>query len=197
MIAAIFSGGEFDSVSILQYDILICADKGYKYAQKLNLKPNYIIGDFDSLGYVPKNAEVYPVKKDASDTQIAIDKAIDLGASEIHLYYSLGGRIDHLLFNINLIKYAKDKGAKLKIISKDCEIFLVDKSVEFSTVKGNNVSLVPFSNQAHIIDSSGLYYPLKNVIVKKGETLTLSNVAVKKEVKIEVESGELIVVNFL
>lgn len=197
MITAIFSGGEFDSVLILQYDILICADKGYKYAQKLNLKPNYIIGDFDSLGYVPKNAEVYPVKKDASDTQIAIDKAIDLGASEIHLYYSLGGKIDHLLFNINLIKYAKDKGAKLKIISKDCEIFLVDKSVEFSTVKGNNVSLVPFSNQAHIIDSSGLYYPLKNVIVKKGETLTLSNVAVKKEVKIEVESGELIVVNFL
>ena len=110
MKVAIFSGGEFSSTKIYPYDLLICADKGFSYAKKLNLMPSVVLGDFDSLEYIPQNATIYNKDKDFSDTHLAVDKAISLGATEIDLYFCLGGRLDHLLFNVNLLKYAKDKG---------------------------------------------------------------------------------------
>ncbi len=197
MKVAIFSGGEFSSVKILPYDKLICADKGYDYAQKLNLAPDVILGDFDSLKYFPKNATVYDTQKDFSDTHLAFEKAISLGATEIHLYFALGGRLDHLLFNVNLLKLAKDKGVNAKIIEDTFYAQIVSGKVEFNAHKGKVISLVPFTENAHIINSKGLKYEIKDVTVKKGETLTLSNVATSDCVQLEIGSGELLLVNFL
>ena len=197
MKVAIFSGGEFENVTPFSYDKLICADKGYLYALKLNLTPNYIIGDFDSYTNIPSGAEVYPKDKDYSDTHLAIDKAISIGATEIDLYFALGGRLDHLLFNVNLLKYASDKGVKLNIISKDYTASLIKGNVKFNASVNKTVSLVPFSDTVRINSSTGLKYEINNIIVKKGETLTLSNVAISSEVELEIESGELILVNFL
>lgn len=197
MKVAIFSGGEFENVTPFSYDRLICADKGYLYALKLNLTPNYIIGDFDSYTNIPGNAEVYPKDKDYSDTHLAIDKSISIGATEIDLYFALGGRLDHLLFNVNLLKYASDKGVKLNIISKDYTASLIKGNVKFNASVNKTVSLVPFSDTVRINSSTGLKYEINNIIVKKGETLTLSNVANSNCVELEIESGELILVNFL
>ena len=67
MKVAIFSGGPFENVQIEDFTVLICADKGYLYARNLGLKPNFVLGDFDSLGFVPDGAETYSVDKDLSD----------------------------------------------------------------------------------------------------------------------------------
>ncbi|MBO7214853.1 MAG: thiamine pyrophosphokinase, partial [Clostridia bacterium] len=110
MKVAIFAGGPFESVNLDNYDLLICADKGYLYARNLGVKPNYILGDFDSLGFVPDGAETYPVDKNYSDLELAINKAISLGATEIDGYFCVGGRLDHELFNISLLKKCKERG---------------------------------------------------------------------------------------
>ncbi len=197
MKVAVFSGGEFDSAKVLPYDKLICADKGYLYALNLGLTPDITLGDFDSLGYKPKNAEIYPTNKNYSDTQLAVIKAIDLGATEIDLYFTLGGRIDHELFNISILKFIKDRGVKGSIISKNTYITLIDDKGYYPAKENETVSLLPFSNAVHIIKSEGLKYPLDNITAVKGETLTLSNVATKETVYIEVESGELVYISFL
>ena len=197
MKVAIFSGGDFNAVKILPYDKLICADKGYLYAKKLNLTPDLILGDFDSLGYVPKCAEVYPTDKNYSDTQLAVIKAIELGATEIDIYYSLGGRIDHELFNIHILKFCKDKGVFATILSENSYITLISGKGSYPSKLGNFVSLVPFSSTAHINKSKGLKYPLDNLTIVKGETLTLSNVATQNTVYIEVSSGEILYISFL
>ncbi len=197
MIVAIFSGGEYTKTQIQPYDKLICADKGYKYALKLKLAPDLVLGDFDSLGYLPNNAQVYSTDKDYSDTQLAIIKAKEMGATEVHLYFCLGGRVDHQLFNVNLLKFAKNIEIKAKIYNGDEFIELIDGYCEFSTKKGSIVSLVPFSSTAHIIKSEGLKYSLDDIKVIKGETLTLSNVAILDKICIEVESGELLYVGKL
>lgn len=198
MTVAIFSGGEFYNLTPFDYDILICADKGYEYAKKLNLAPNYIIGDFDSLGFVPNNAEVYDSEKDFSDTELCIKKAIDLGATNIDVYFALGGRIDHELFNISLLKFAKDLGVNARIISSNAIIELIsskDLDKEFEVKPNSTVSLVPFSSAVHIISLEGLKYPFNGEVLK-GQTKTLSNVSTSKKISIKIKDGEILLIYF-
>ena len=197
MKVAIFSGGEFAKTQIIPYDKLICADKGYEYAKILNLIPDVILGDFDSLGYVPNNAEIFPKDKNFSDTELAVKKAIELGATEIDIYFSLGGRLDHELFNINLLKYAKNQGVTAKIISGNTLLRLISGSGNYEVKNGSFVSFVPFSSEAHIIKSEGLKYPLDKITAIKGETLTLSNEATSDEIYGEIKSGELLLICFI
>jgi thiamine pyrophosphokinase len=197
MKVAIFSGGTFDNAQILPYDVLICADKGYEYALKLNLTPNFVVGDFDSLGYVPSNAEVVSAVKDFSDTEMAVNKAILMGASEIDVYFALGGRMDHALFNIETLFYASRKGIKAQIISQKEKIIALTQTNATAVIKtceGKTVSVVPFLETSHIIDSKGLKYSLNNVTVKKCSTLTLSNVAISNEVAVTLGSGEVMLI---
>ena len=197
MKVAIFSGGEFIATQIRRFDKLICADKGYEYAKRLNLTPDIILGDFDSLGYIPENAEVFSKDKNFSDTELAIRKAINLGATEIDIYFCLGGRLDHELFNINLLKYAKNLGVTAKIISGNTAVRLISGSGTYSVKKGGYVSFVPFSDVVHIKKSKGLNYPLDGIKALRGETLTLSNVANDDKIYVEIESGELLLICFL
>ena len=197
MKVAIFSGGEFVKTQIIPYDKLICADKGYEYAKILNLIPDVILGDFDSLGYVPNNAEIFPKDKNFSDTELAVKKAIELGATDIDIYFSLGGRLDHELFNINLLKYAKNQGVTAKIISGNTLLRLISGSGKYEVKNGSFVSFVPFSSEAHIIKSEGLKYPLDKITAIKGETLTLSNEAICDEIYVEIKSGELLLICFI
>lgn len=197
MKVAIFSGGEFKKTQILPFDKLICADKGYEYAKILNFIPDIILGDFDSLGYTPNNAEVFPKDKNFSDTELALKKAIEIGATDIDIYFSLGGRLDHELFNINLLKYAKNQGVTAKIISGNTLLRLISGSGNYEVKNGSVVSFVPFSSEAHIIKSEGLKYPLDKITAIKGETLTLSNEATSDEIYVEIKSGELLLICFL
>lgn len=196
MKVAIFCGGEFSNVILQPYDALICADKGYDYAKRLNLTPTYVLGDFDSLGYIPENAEIFPADKNFSDTELAVYKAIEIGATEITLYFALKGRIDHELFNISLLSSIKSKGILAKIIDDNCVLEVInstDIGRKYQAVKEKVVSIVPISKTAHILKSEGLLYDAKGEIVK-GTTLTLSNVAISSEILVDVSIGEVILI---
>ncbi|MBQ3235077.1 MAG: thiamine diphosphokinase [Clostridia bacterium] len=197
MKVAIFSGGPFENVKIEDYTLLICADKGYLYARNLGLSPSFVLGDFDSLGFVPDGAEVFPKEKDLSDLELAIDKAISLNASEIDGYFCTGGRIDHELFNISLLKKCKDRGVKARLINSTQVVELISSADNFTPIKckdGGFVSVLPYSSEVSFIGSSGLKYPLDNLTAKKGETLTLSNEATGSSLIIEIKSGEALLI---
>ena len=199
MIVAIFSGGEFSNVKIQPYDLLICADKGFEYAKTLGFSPNYVLGDFDSLGYTPENAIKFNVDKDYSDTELCIKKAIELNATQIDIYFALSGRIDHELFNISLLSMIKKHKIKARIIDKNTQLEVInntDIGRKYQTKKENIVSIVPISKTAHIIKSEGLKYDAKGII-KSGETKTLSNVATCDEFVLDVKRGEVILIRFI
>ena len=196
MKVAIFSGGEFTAVKILPYDKLICADKGYLYAKNLGINPDYIVGDFDSLGFIPQGAEVFPCEKDCSDTELATKKAISLGATEIDYYFCLGGRLDHQLFNINLLKFCKNNGVSAKIIDSAQTIYYVseDKNTEFAGKVNCFISIIPTTEKIVFNSSRGLKYPLDNLETEIGATLTLSNVLVSDKFSIKIDKGEALVI---
>ncbi len=197
MKVAIFSGGEFKNIDILPYDKLICADKGYSYAQKLGLTPDYIVGDFDSLDFVPSGAELFPCDKDFSDTELATIKAISLGATEIDYYFCLGGRIDHELFNIGLLRLCNTHKIKGKIIDLNQVVYYItnnDKNAQFTAKTDCFVSIVPMTQKVEFTSSTGLKYPLDNISVEIGQTVTLSNVSISDQFSVSINFGEALVI---
>ena len=87
----IFCAGGFEGLvqPIENTDFVIAADGGLRHAQALGLTPNLILGDFDSLGYVPQGAEVFPVEKDDTDAMLAIKKGDRKAGKGLHRVFPL------------------------------------------------------------------------------------------------------------
>ena len=124
---AIFAGGDmpkghpFDSEEFYDdFDFFICADSGFSHAERLGIKPDIIVGDFDSYGgELPEDSEIIRTvpEKDDTDTLMAVKKAIELGYTEISLFGALGGkRFEHSIANIQTMLYARENGCKLSIL---------------------------------------------------------------------------------
>ena len=208
--AIIFSNGIIRNINfyrtlIKKNDFIICADGGLKFAKKLGLKPDLLIGDFDSLGRkeilgIEKNGTrvlKFPAEKDKTDTQLALEYALSNGAREIIMLGSLGGRTDHMLANIHLLKMGTDKNVDIKLIDEFNEIRLIKKTITFKAKKRETLSLIPFSNKVAGIYTKGLKYALKNGEMVLGNPYGVSNVAVSAKVKIKIRSGLLLVIRNL
>lgn len=200
MKALIFSGGVFSSVpeylDINEYDITLCCDGGFLSAKDTGITPDIFVGDFDSvpesLVDCPEIIRLYPVK-DMTDTQEAIDVAISRGAKEITILGALGGRIDHALANIHLLKYAKEKGATAEIADVDTFISLVTDSAKISKKDGFCLSLIPLT-ACRGVSITGVYYPLDNADMPVGNPYGISNEFTEDEAHISLDTGELLVI---
>ena len=206
----IFSNGEIGNINfykklIKKNDTIICADGGLKFAKKLGLNPDILIGDFDSLkksdfyGLNKNKTKVlkFPKEKDKTDTQLALEYALSSGAGEIIMLCSLGGRADHMLANIHLLSLGIKKGIIIKILDSSAEIRIISKSLDLKTAKGETISLLPFSEKVNGIYTEGLKYPLKNGTMVLGIPYGISNEAISRQVKIKIRSGLLLVIRNL
>lgn len=199
MKALIFSGGDFhalpDSIDINEYELVIAADSGYLSARNAGITPHIVIGDFDSfpedLVSAGKIIRLNPVK-DMTDTQEAIDEAIKKGATHITILGALGGRIDHTLANIHLLKYAQQKGVQAEIADCDTYIALVKNHCEIFRREGFCLSLIPLTDCTGV-SISGVFYPLDNADMPVGNPYGISNEFIDKSAHIKVKSGDLLV----
>ena len=120
----IFCAAEFDALAapLKAGDYLLAADGGLAHLQKLGLKPHGIIGDFDSLGYFPEGAEVFPVEKDDTDAMLAARKGLELGFRDFLFYGSLDGpRLDHTIANFQTLQFLADHGAVGYLVGRKIE----------------------------------------------------------------------------
>ncbi|MGC9100523.1 MAG: thiamine diphosphokinase [Caldisericum sp.] len=179
-------------------DFIVGIDAGAETLLESGVKVDLAIGDFDSL----KNKELlkrinhleYPKEKDYSDTEIAVTHALSLGYDEIILTNMLGGRTDHLLFNLSILYRIFKEGKSGKFLENKEEIYIFDKSIEIKTDINDIVSIFPLLGKILFKDSKGLYYPLKGKSVELGETLTLSNYALSNSIYVEIENGVAILI---
>ena len=110
----IFCAGDFEKLAepIQDTDLVIAADGGLHHLEALDRKPDIILGDFDSLGYVPTGAQVFPVEKDDTDSMLAVRKGLALGYRRFVLYGALDGpRLDHTVANLQTLCFLKRQGA--------------------------------------------------------------------------------------
>ena len=193
----IFCAAGFDGLveEIRKDDYILAADGGLLHTQALGLTPNGIIGDFDSLGYVPEGSTVFPVEKDDTDAMLAIKKGLELGYREFLLYGSLDGpRLDHTVANFQALQYLADRGATGYLIGKDYIVTCVkEESIGFSDTAAGIVSVFCMGQAAEGVTIKGLQYPLEKGGLTAGFPLGVSNHFVGKSAEISVEKGSLLI----
>ena len=175
-------------------DYILAADGGLVHLQALGLTPNGIIGDFDSLGYIPQGSQVFPVEKDDTDAMLAIKKGLDLGYREFLLYGSLDGpRLDHTVANFQALTFLADRGATGYLIGRDYIVTCVKDMVRFSAGATGIISVFCMGQDARGVTLRGLQYPLKDGVLTAGFPLGVSNHFVGEPAEISVKQGSLLV----
>jgi thiamine pyrophosphokinase len=177
--------------NILKGKYVICADGAYRYAEKQGIPIDLLIGDFDSLGYVPPgiNIKKFNRVKDCTDGEIALDEALSLGADSVIFIGGEGKRDDHWYANYLLLYKALKSGIKAVMKTRYSDVIMFDKSVNLAVKKGYYFSIVPFDETLHIMNTEGLKYKITDKILHRCETLGISNETTDNTVKIEVKSG--------
>lgn len=175
---------------ISKTDLVVCADGAYDYIKGF-LTPDVLLGDYDSLSEEPTGQAAnevlyYPVEKDYTDGQLAVEKAVEMGADEIVIYGALGGRSDHFVSNLSLLYLAKIKGSFATIVSENERIMLVDGEVRLKLPVGTTLSLVPFFERAHILSTEGLKYVARDTDLLRENSLGISNVVTEESVVIRI-----------
>ena len=192
----IFCAAEFDrlAVPVEDGDYILAADGGLRHLNQLNITPHGIIGDFDSLGYVPDGAQVFPVEKDDTDAMLAARKGLELGYREFLFYGALDGpRLDHTVSNFQTLQFLADHGARGYLIGKDYIVTVIkEETVEFPAEAEGILSLFCLGPNAEGITLENLHYPLKDGTLTSGFPLGVSNHFIGKSAKITVNSGSLL-----
>lgn len=184
------------------YDFVICADGGIVHAQNLGIVPDLIVGDFDSgnhetLSYykalnIP--IETFNPVKDETDTEIAIKKAVEKGATAITIYGGVGSRLDHTLGNVHLVYSLNELGIQGRLMNPHNTVYVVNDSIVLSGQVGDLVSLIPFAGDAKGIKTKHLGYPLEGENLRVGTSRGISNYMTKQQAEISLEEGALIVI---
>jgi thiamine pyrophosphokinase len=181
---------------------VIAADGGMKHAQHLGLTPELWVGDFDSTPTLLRDQwshieqERYPVAKDKTDGELAIDAAIKRGAVEIILLGAFGGQFDHVLAHAALLHVVAAKGIKTFATSGREEAWPLLTSLSLWQIPtGTRVSVVGLSDMK-ALSILGVRWPLQRRDVAFGSSLTLSNES-KGDISISLEQGRAMVLLYL
>lgn len=198
----IIAGGKFPKTiegEFFKDSYIICADSGYDFALEKKLKPDLVLGDFDSISKAGKDllrrlndseVEVFPVKKDKSDTELAIDIAIKKRFNEIYILAGLGTRMDHSLTNILSLKAYYNRNIKMTIVDDNNSIFYTEDKVSLKKTD-RYVSFVPIVKS--IISLSGFEYNLNREELSVGRSRQISNKIIADEAYLRVHKGGVFV----
>ena len=198
----IFAGGDSLSPEVVadlpQQAYVIAADSGLDLARRLGASVDRLIGDLDSvspaaLESLPADAIArYPTDKDATDLELAVRAARDLGADRIVVVGGHGGRLDHHLANAALL--ATQEGVDIEWRTGSSTLYRVNGTLRLDVPAGTIVSLLAIGGPAYGITTEGLRWPLDNATLLPGSTRGVSNVAVAAQITVRVQRGNLAVV---
>jgi len=184
-------------------DFIICADGGTRHALALNLKPDLVIGDMDSIQKdhwqkleetgIP--VELFPPDKNETDLELALNRAFELEPKEIIIIAALGGRLDQTLGNLALLSNTRDAAIKIRLDDGVDEIFFCRTQVQVQGRSGDIVSLLPWGSPVHGVQTQRLKWPLNNEILYPEKTRGISNEMLNDTASIKISSGNLLVIH--
>ncbi|MBI9091591.1 MAG: thiamine diphosphokinase [Desulfobacterium sp.] len=182
---------------IQRADMVVCADGGARHLRRMNRVPHVAIGDFDSIDtqsrlFLEKHHVPiikHPQDKDATDTELAAQWAMDNGATKLTFLGVTGTRLDHTLANILLLKSIGRTGTKCRIVDDNNEIYLVTESIELHGNPGDFLSLIPLTETVKGVTITGVDFPLDNAEIPMGSSLGISNRFSGTKAKISIRNG--------
>lgn len=175
-------------------DFVIAADGGYAALDVLGVKANLVVGDFDSLGYVPEAEEIvqHPVRKDDTDTLLAIRLGLERGYRNFVITGALGGRLDHTFANLQALLFLRDHGARGVLYGDGFAATAVTNGS--ITIEGQGtLSVFSFAPTATGVYLRDVSYPLENAELTSSFPIGVSNEFIGKPATIGTENGTLLV----
>ena len=173
-------------------DYVIAADAGLRYLEDAGITPDLIVGDFDTLEYVPQEGNVLklPAEKDDTDMFTAVKEGIRAGCTEFHIYGGTGGRIDHTIANLQMLAYLSEKKMQGYLYHKDCVLTMItDRALIFDRIDSGYVSVFSHSERSTGVYLRNLKYELRDAVLTNSFALGVSNEFIGKKSSISVEIG--------
>ena len=202
----IFTGGKIYSSFSLKFnqdDIFICADSGLYHSYMFKIKPDVVIGDFDSFvndnciikDYPECKVIKYSPEKDDTDTMLCVKYAIEHGADNIIICGGLSGRLDHTIANIQTLRYCAERNIYA----------IIDDGYNNAVVQGQGESEYPYQDNSYfsifaltdnvkIENLSGVKYPLENYTLTSGFPLGVSNEIISEKAYLKISEGYALVI---
>ena len=178
-------------------DFVIAADGGFEKIHQLGIEPDLVIGDLDSLGYVPvgDNVEKHKVMKNETDMMICVKTALHKGFNNIVIFGGTGGRIDHTFANIQTLLYASQLGANIKMVDGNNTYTVVsDGSISITGKEKNIFSVFAINGVAHNVTIKNALYNIESYKLEENRPLGVSNQFVNANPVISVGKGSLLIV---
>ena len=189
----------------LQPDCIIGIDRGLDFCYRNQIHPDYILGDFDSidkeiLDYYENQSEIpvkrYKPEKDATDTRIGLELAINLGSSRVFLLGATGGRLDHYMGNLQSLTAARREGVEAWILDSRNALTVLDKPAVISRKEqfGTYISFFSMSDQVEGLTLTGFKYPLHEYTMTNFDGIGVSNEIQEETAKVEFSKGLVLMV---
>ncbi len=185
-------------------DLVVAADGGADTADQLGIRPDLVVGDFDSIAPggldrlrasgVP--VEVAPAAKDESDTELAVRAALGRGADALTIVGALGGRPDHLLANVGLLALPELADRRVELLDARSRVTLIRGPATRELVGRVHdlVSLLPFGTGVEGVTTTGLAWSLAGAALPAGPSRGLSNRRTAPVARVTVRAGLLLAI---
>lgn len=192
--AFIFGAGETVPLRTIpkEGDFVIAADGGTRYLNSLGIKPDLIIGDFDSSDK-PDTGDVIklPVEKDDTDSVFAVRYCLEHGFREIHIYGGTGGRLDHTIANIQTLSYIAEHSARGFLYSPEMVMTVIRDEL---TIEPTGIfSVFSLDGISHGVSIIGGFYEMADGKISSSFPIGVSNHSIGKPVTVTVGQGSLLV----
>ncbi|WP_165056744.1 MULTISPECIES: thiamine diphosphokinase [unclassified Adlercreutzia] len=179
------------------FDFVIAVDGGFAHLEGIGRTPDMALGDFDSLGYVPRGMRVtrFSPDKDQSDMELALQRAKSMRYTDVYVYGGLGGRLDHTLANLQVLALFSERGLFVTAVGEKEAITFVTgpDTLELSAAEAGTVSVLSMSDEARGVFERGLKWELDDFTLSNRTSRGLSNEFAGEAVMIGVESGTIAV----
>ncbi len=181
---------------------VVCADGGARHLKALDILPDVIIGDFDSIlpedrrYFEEKRVKLveYPRQKNHTDSELCINWALEKKVTDVTVLGGIGTRMDHSLANIFMLKTLAENQIGAHILTARSSMHAIFDQIVLDGVPGNLLSLVPLTETVTGITLKGLAYPLTNASITMGSSLGVSNVFDTNQAVVSIQTGILLVI---
>jgi thiamine pyrophosphokinase len=207
MRAVIFANGEFTEPQRVRDllradDLIIAVDGGTRYAWEVGADPQLVVGDLDSLTAEEQQrlrssgVEIssFPPRKDKTDLELALHRAVSEGADSVVILAALGGRLDQTMANLLLLTLPELRNVDVRVVDGRQEAFLICDGARIAGQRGDTVSLIPLKGDAVGITTQGLEWTLDGETLRFGATRGVSNVLATEQASVRVRQGLLLCV---
>lgn len=178
-------------------DAVICADGGYQLARRAGIKPDWLVGDFDSNRETVDFDQVIRVKpeKDDTDIYLAVSHGRKLGYTRFVIYGALGGRFDHSIANVQMLKGMIKEGIQITLLDAQNEVTaMMDTSMEIPKSDFRYFSLFSLTEVCEGVTIKGGAYPLTDYTLTSDFPLGVSNEVAEEKAAVSVKKGILLVI---